>query len=228
MKKYLLIIMVLAFLPTPGKSQVQVRDSYDKSLPFDKRHQAGIRLGVWLNQGDEPSGRDSSVVSYKMDIGNTNFYFEGFGAYRLNPRLMFEFSLGFVNRGNVTLYDGRYSYVGNLVVYSILAHVKLYPLPRMLGKLYPYITAGGGLYYGRHDVQFTTDYDFFRVFNEKSGTDFNYVVGGGFDWPLSGTIGLDMNVKYMPISLSNTIVDISNFDALSISVGVKYLFESGK
>ena len=229
MKKTLLVFFVLLILPGLMAAQVQVSDDYDKTAPFDKRHQAGARLGVWFNQGDEPLDRTSvEGYSYKTDIGNSNFYFEGFGGYRLNSRMMFEFTLGFVNRGNVTVFDGIDSYVGNLVVYSMLAHVKFYPLPRLFGKFYPYVTAGGGLYYGRHDVQFTTDYDFFRVFDEKSGTDFNYALGGGLDWPLSSTIGLDFNVKFMPISLSNELVEITDFDALSVSVGVKYLFISGK
>jgi len=228
MKKTLLIFIALLILSGLTAAQVQVSDDYEESTPFDKRHQAGARLGVWLNQGDEPLGDDSSVVFYKTDIGNSNFYFEGFGAYRLNSRIMFEFTLGFVNRGNVTVFDGVDSYVGNLVVYSMLAHVKFYPLPRLFGRFYPYVTAGGGLYYGRHDVQFTTNDDFFRVFDEKSGTDFNYALGGGVDWPLSSAVGLDLNVKYMPITLSNELVEITKFDALSVSVGVKYLFITGK
>ncbi|MBN1211279.1 MAG: outer membrane beta-barrel protein [candidate division Zixibacteria bacterium] len=228
MKKTLIFFLVSSLLPALIFAQVQVSDDYEKIAPFEKRHQAGARLGVWLNQGDEPLGRDSSNVFYKTDIGNNNFYFEGFGAYRLNSRIMLEVTLGFVNRGNVTVFDGVDSYVGNLVVYSMLAHVKLYPLPRLFGRFYPYLTAGGGLYYGRHDVQFTTNYDFFRVFDEKSGTDFNYALGGGIDWPLSSVFGLDLNVKYMPITLSKELVEITDFDALSVSVGVKYLFNTGK
>jgi opacity protein-like surface antigen len=229
MKSITLILTLSLLLPVIAAAQVQVNDNLDRNAAFDEQHQAGVRLGVWLNQGDKPLNRDyNENVYYRTDIGNNNFYFEGVGAYRLNSRMMFEFTLGFVNRGNVTVYDGIYSYVGNLILYSMLAHVKLYPLPRLFGRFYPYVTAGGGLYYGRHDVQFTTNYDFFSVFNEKSGTDFNYALGGGVDWPLSSMIGLDLNVKYMPITLSNKLVEIDNFDAITVSVGVKYLFRSEK
>ena len=185
--------------------------------------------GLWRNLGDEPvADAIEDGQFWKTDIGDNNFFFEGYGGYRLNSLAMAELSFGFVNRGDVTNFDGVNSYVGNLIVYSVLLQLKVYPLPSLPVGFHPFVLAGGGLYYGRHDVQFTTEYYYYDYFNEKSGTDFNYVIGGGIDWPLADYIGIDFSVKYMPISLSRKLVTMSEYDALTFSVGVKYLFNAAK
>ncbi|MFZ5980014.1 MAG: outer membrane protein [Candidatus Zixiibacteriota bacterium] len=211
------------------EAQIQVSDSQEKSSTFNQRHQAGIRIGLWHNLGDD-AVVDSTFggLSWKTDIGNNNFYFEAFGAYRINSLAMAELSFGFVNRGSVTLYEDPYSYVGNLLVYSIMLQLKVYPVPTLPGRFHPFLMGGGGLFYGRHDVQFTTDYDFFYYFNEKSATDFNYVIGGGVDWQLTDYLGVDFSVKYMPIGFNKDLVTMTDYDALTFSAGVKYLFESSK
>ena len=212
-----------------AEAQVQVSDGVKKASTFNERHQAGVRIGLWSNLGDE-AVVDSTVgaLSWKTDIGNSNFYFEAFAGYRINSLAMAEVSFGFVNRGSVTLFENPYSYVGNLLVYSILLQLKIYPVPTLPGRLHPFLVGGGGLFYGRHDVQFTTDYDFFYYFNEKSATDFNYVIGGGVDWQLADYLGIDFSVKYMPIGFSKELVTMKDYDALTFAVGIKYLFESGK
>ena len=58
MKKSFLIIGVVLSLPVLVSAQVQVEDGYKKKMTFDSRHQAGVRLGIWHNQGDEPLARD--------------------------------------------------------------------------------------------------------------------------------------------------------------------------
>jgi hypothetical protein len=138
--------------------------------------------------------------------------------------LVGEFSLGSVNRGSVSLeatVSGA-SDIGNLIIYPILAQLKLYT-PKILGsRLYPWVMAGGGLHYGRRSVQFSNSQYYGPNWQEETETDFNYVVGGGFDWPIAGSVGLDFAVKYMPINMS--LVTIDKYDALAFTIGVKYLY----
>jgi opacity protein-like surface antigen len=188
----------------------------------------GLRLGFWSNQGDKPpEGGSSGDFSYRTHISNANFYFEGFAAYRLARPLMAELSIGIVNRGSVTLNEGNITDVGNLLVYPMLVHLKFYPLATLNARFQPYITAGGGLYYGRRNVQITTSY-YYSGFAEESSTKFGYSLGGGVDWPLSQIIGLDLNVRYMPIKYSDPLVTVSDFSAFTVAVGVKYLYAGKK
>ena len=232
MIRRIILPAIAGFLVLSGgfiQAQVQVSDSQKKSPTFNQRHQAGIRLGLWRNLGDDAVADNSEDGQlWKTDIGNNNFFFEIYGGYRINSLAMAELSFSFVNRGSVTNFDGYNSYVGNLIVYSVLLQLKAYPIPTLPGRFHPYLLAGGGLYYGRHDVQFTTEDYYYDYFNEKSGTDFSYVIGGGLDWPLADYLGVDLSVKYMPISLSKELVTMSEYSALSVSVGVKYLFNAGK
>jgi len=210
MIRRIILPVIAGFLVFAGsfiQAQVQVSDSQKKSPTFNQRHQAGIRLGFWRNLGDDAvADAIEEGQFWKTDIGNNNFFFEAYGGYRINHLAMAELSFGFVNRGSVTNFDGYNSYVGNLIVYSVLLQLKVYPIPTLPGRFHPFILAGGGLYYGRHDVQFTT----------------------GIDWPLADYLGVDFSVKYMPISLSKKLVTMSEYSALSVSVGVKYLFNAGK
>ncbi|MBU0983987.1 MAG: hypothetical protein KKA42_08965 [candidate division Zixibacteria bacterium] len=201
---------------------------------FHARHQVGARIGGWSNQGASPadSVQDAGSLAYYLtDFSEANFYLEGFAAYRISPYLMGEISLGIVSRGDVTLVPDpnldsrRY---GGLLVYPILAKVKLYPLGDYSGKFHPFVTAGGGLYYARHDVQIVSGYDAFYnyYFEEDSKTSFSYVLGGGFDWPVAPMVGLEFNVQYMPIDFSSNLVGIQDYGSLTFTVGVKYLFQS--
>lgn len=197
----------------------------DTDTAFERRHQAGVRIGVWANNGDLPPSRleDGSGNVLETDINSANIYLEGFGAYRLFSRGLLEFSVGFANRGDVNFLEGGREYFGNLILYPILVQFKYY-LPRPAGNFLPYLEAGGGIYYGRHSVQFTNDAYF--AFSEVSGTDVNYVVGGGFDWPVSHSIALGLDAKYMPISFGKGLVEITNYRAITVTVGIKYLFKS--
>jgi len=196
-------------------------------VPFDQRHQAGIRLGVWANQGDEPpayyesTNRDASI---RTDISSSNIYFEAVGAYRLFPHGMLEMSFGFVNRGDVTIIDEGRKYIGSLLLYPMLVSFKYYLPFSFKENMYTYFQVGGGVYYGRHSVQFTNDYYF--PSNEASGTDLNYMLGAGFDYTLSDNIGLEMNARYMPSDYSKRLILVRNYSALTVTVGAKYFFKS--
>ena len=196
---------------------------------FGTKHQAGIRLGLWSNQGDTPpAGGSSGDFSFRTSIADANFYFEAYGALRLFRQLMGELSFGIVNRGSVTLNELDLTDVGNLMVYPLLVRVKFYPLGGLDLKWQPYLSAGGGVFYGRRNVQFTTASYYYSGFEEESSTKLSYALGGGVDWPIAQTIALDLDVKYMPIKYSNNLVAVSDYSAFTVAVGVKYLLFSGK
>ena len=220
MVRCLILTYALLGLAIPGTAQA---DGYPL---FNEKHQAGIRLGVWANNGESPT--DSVGIS-ETNFKGACFYFEGYFAYRLAPTVMLELSFGIVNRGSVTFREAGATNVGNVLVHPILLQLKLYPLASLKAKLQPYLLAGGGLYYGRRSVQFTTSSDvYYYGLAEQSGTDFNYVLGGGIDWPIATTIGLEAGVKYMPIEFSKGLQTIRDYDAVAFTVGVKYLYSSKK
>jgi hypothetical protein len=195
--------------------------------PFERRHQLGVRLGVWSNRGDVPPAifEDSAnAVSIKTDIGSANVYFEGVGSYRLFSHGMLECSFGFVNRGDVTMVQQGREYIGSLVLYPVLVSFKYY-FPLAIGhKAYPYVQLGGGLLYGRHSVQFTNDA--FFASNSASGTDVNYMAGIGFDWTVANSVALEVNARYMPIEYSKGLILAKDHSAFTIMFGVKYLLKS--
>ena len=225
MVRYLILSCAVLGLAIPEMVQAEQADA-DKYLLFSEKHQAGIRLGVWANNGETPT---DSAGTFETSFKDANFYFEGYFAYRLFSQAMLEFSLGIVNRGSVTFREAGATNVGNVLVYPVLLQLKLYPLASLKAKLQPYLLAGGGLYYGRRSVQFTTSSDvYYYDLAEQSGTDFNYVLGGGIDWPIATTIGLEAGVKYMPIEFSKGLQTIHDYDAVAFTVGVKYLYSSKK
>ena len=213
----------------PPPSSVASRNAL-LTTHFIESHQAGVRLGGWSNLGGSPADSvDVAPLAYYLtDFTEANFYLEGYFGFRFNRMLVGELSVGIVNRGDLTLRDDllEESRIGTLLVYPILAKIKLYPLGMVANRFHPYIMAGGGLYYGRHDVQIvSSSSSFYTAFDEDSETTFDYVLGGGFDWPLASVIGLDLNVQYMPIEFSNALVDVRDYSSFTITVGVKYLFK---
>jgi outer membrane protein W len=200
----------------------------DKYGLFNRSHQVGIRLGVWANQGGSPPSKET-VYNFETNFHNANFYFEGYYAYRLYPQVMLEFSVGIVNRGSVTFIEGNGTNVGNVLVHPILLQLKFYPLSSLTLKVQPYLVGGGGLYYGHRSVQFTTSSEvYYFGLDEQTGTNFNYTFGGGVDWPIAKTIGLEANVRYMSINFSKGLQTVQDYDALVFTVGVKYLYLSKK
>jgi outer membrane protein W len=223
--RHLILFSTLVGLVNWGTAQAEQADA-DKCLLFSEKHQAGIRLGVWANNGESPT---DSMGVFETNFKDASFFFEGYFAYRLAPIVMLELSFGIVNRGSVTFREAGATNVGNVLVHPILLQLKLYPLASLATKFQPYLLAGGGLYYGHRSVQFTTSSDvYYYGLAEQSGTDFNYVLGGGVDWPLSATIGLEVGAKYMPIEFSKRLQTVRDYDAVAFTVGVKYLYSSKK
>ncbi len=224
MDKRLVLLWVFTGLVSWNTVHAQERTQDNQKL-FNSMHQAGFRLGVWGNQGGSPPEVDPL---FETNFNDANFYFEGYFAYRLFPLAMLELSLGIVNRGSVTFIEGNTTNVGNVLVYPILLQLKFYPLSSMRPKFQPYLLAGGGLYYGRRSVQFTKLSTAYIGLKEQSGSNFSYVIGGGIDWPIGTSFGLEANVKYMPIKFSKGLQTVQDYDALAFTIGVKYLYLSKK
>lgn len=199
--------------------------------PFNKQHQAGIRLGGWSNSGDLPPVSNSSGnVSYTTDFKGGAFYFEGFVGLRFSAHVIGELSFGIFNRGDVNLRDDAtdYQFFGNLLIYPLLARAKFYPLATTASKLQPYFSAGGGFYYGHHDIQYYQSDVYFSGFNTQSATSFEYTLGGGFDLPVAEKIALELSTAWMPLKFGKDLITIRKYDGMAITIGVKYLFTSIK
>ncbi len=222
--RFLFFLIIFALLNSSVFSIEKVKSN------FNTKNQIGIRLGVWSNSGDIPPSEiltEASTIQTK--INDANFYFEGYYGHRFSSLLVGEIALGIVNRGTVTINDNLTSQndIGNLMVYPILAQLKFYPISNFNTTVKPYLVAGGGMYYARQSVQFSTSYyEPFR--NEKSEVDFNYVVGGGFDYAFSENIGFEINAKYFPITFSKPLLEVNNYSAMTITIGIKYIFEKHK
>ncbi len=198
---------------------------------FLRQNQAGLRLGAWSSQGDSPP--DSGIVtidesteygSFTTNIKNSSFYLELFYAYRISDRLMLEIAGGTSNRGSVSITNGSSSDIGNLTLYPITIQARLYPFTAPLLGIYPYVSGGGGLYFGRRTVQFTDSGSSYSNWAEESGTDLNYAIGGGLDWPLASNFGLDLAVKYMPVNFSKLLLTVEDYQAFTITIGLKYIY----
>jgi outer membrane protein W len=186
---------------------------------------------VWHNLGETPAATGpldtggGGSGTYKTNVGDNSFVIEGHYGIDLFSGLMVEFSLGAVNRGSVTLQEGTDTDVGNLLIYPILVQLKFYPARSLKWRLQPFVLGGGGLHFGRRSVQFTNAGGYYYSnWEEDSGTNFNYVAGAGLDYSLGSSVGLDFVVKYMPIHFSKSLVTIEDYDAISFTLGVKYLY----
>lgn len=193
-------------------------------------NQAGVRLGGWANLGDTPakSVTGTGGASYDLDFKGGCFYTEAYVGIRITPMLVSELTLGIFNRGEVNLTDGADQYFGNLVVYPFSVRAKIYPFGNTRWQLQPYLTGGLAFYYARHNIQFYRTNALFVVFNETSATDFDLNAGGGCNLPIAQKLALDFNVSYMPLTFSKDLMTIRNYDGLSITVGIVYLFSSKK
>ncbi len=222
---YSIVLTIILLTVIVINSNLNAEEHESESL-FSNQNQGGIRLGVWSNRGGTPPelSPDSSIES---KINDENIYFEAFYGYRFTPVFLIEGALGLVNRGSVSFVENGEENVGNLSIYTMLIKAKLYPLGSSNVRIQPYLLGGGGYYYGRRSVQFTTNYNIEYVkYGEQTADDFSYCFGGGIDYPLSSVIGLDFEVKYLSIGFSKSLLGIQNYDALAFSIGVKYLYQS--
>jgi outer membrane protein W len=200
----------------------------EEDLPFPIQHQAGIRIGGWANSGDTPlESFEDDGFSVITDINDGSLYLEGYFGYRLTPAVVGEFSVGFASRGDVISEDGFIQDVGSLNIYPILLQLKIYTPTSIADKVHFYFSGGGGIYYARNSVTISNEI-YYTQYREKSVTDFSYVVGAGIDWVLTSQLGLGLNVKYMPVKFNKEMLGIRDYSALTITVGVSYLYASKK
>ena len=228
----LTISVILAVVLAISLSARAQGDKTAVQMTYYNSHQTGVRLGGWANLGDSPAdsvGGATSTAFYVTDFNGGSFYIEGFVAYRLSSALLVEISGGVASRGEVTLVeeDGS-SYYGSMHIHPIMLKFRLYPMESLARRFHPYLMAGGGVYYGRHDIQIELGGDVWRAFDEDSQTKLGYVLGGGFDWSAASKIALGLNMQYMPIKFSDKLIGIDDYSALTITLGVNYLFTSGK
>ena len=225
----LLLVFVLALALAFTSSDIAAQYGKQTAPPFNKQHQAGMRIGICSNSGYTPGENlplDISILGDKFS--DANFYIEGFLAFRLFKQMAAEISVGAVSRGEAVLQEGNTNYIGNVMAYPMLAKAKYYPLSSKSAKYYPYLLLGVGVYHVRHDIQFATGAagSILPFLEEKSSTSLDFVVGGGIDKPLASVIGLDLNIQYMPIKQSKEVIGVDNWSSLTVTVGVKYLFDS--
>ncbi len=198
---------------------------------FRTSHLTGLRVGGWVHQGPEvPERVETSNTILETNVNKTAAFIDGYFAYRFAPALAAEFSLGAVSRGTVQFQDEfGASDVGNLVVYPFTLAARIYPLIGSDSRLQPFLLGGGGIFWGRRTVQFSTD-----VFNviyqreDDSQTDFNYMIGGGVDYLAFDNFSLDLTARYMPIEFSDNLVTVQDYSALAITFGVKYHYRPAK
>jgi opacity protein-like surface antigen len=223
----LIIVLALVFVVTPDSRGEQRNDSL--SHWFNRQHQGGIRVGVWGNRGGTPGQNlPSGISTAGEEFSDANFYFEGLLGLRISTLLVGELSVGIVNRGEAILHDGTTNYIGNLLIYPVLAKLKFYPLSGMAPKFHPYVLLGGGIYHARHDIQFAVggSASILPFLEEKSRTSLDFVAGGGVDWPVASVISLDFNIQYMPIKQSSALIGVDDWSSLTFTFGVKYLYKS--
>lgn len=226
-------LLILAAFLCPGIQAQYEPENRIKTVSdaFVRSHQLGVRIGGWINRGDDPP--DSLEIAedsyYQTDFGSANIYLEGYFGYRFNPNLMMEISLGVLSRGDVVRVepDGGQS-IGTMMIYPILAKLRFYPLGGKVAKFHPYLFGGGGFYYGRHDIQFTSGYyAYFRdLYGTDSETKFSYTFGAGLEWPVATMVGLEFQVQYMDARFSDKIIGISDYSAVTVTVGVKHIFRN--
>lgn len=232
------IFLLFPLLVLVVASAVDLRaDDTGSGVPeFSRRHQAGARVGAWINQGDTPPSQlNDSYLEFRSEIANANIYGEIFANFRLLPYLTFEFSLGAVNRGTISIRDtvtGDES-TGNLLINPALASIHLYPLGTTSSRIQPWFGGGGGIYMARRSVQFI-NYGggqfgrYYGDFTDETQTKFSYIVAGGFDWVLGNTIALEASGRWQPLTLGSGLALTESYDALVVTAGIKYLFLTNK
>jgi opacity protein-like surface antigen len=222
-----LALMVVVLLTA---ASISARDSTTRSAPATKMdwhkesHQAGGRLGIWSHIGKDAPTSDQTG-NFRADLASQSFYLEGTLGYRLHPLLLGEFSLGTVDRGDVTLQDSPNQRIGSLIITSFLLSARIYPIPGGIGSLVPWTSVGGGLYYGRRNVKFTTlgsPYD--DNLNEESRTALGYSFSAGIDWVLASSIALEAQVRWLPVEFSKDLALSDDYRALAFTLGIKYLY----
>jgi len=180
----------------------------------------GLRLGLWADESNEKPN-DTTIDA---DFPSTSFFTEFFYDFRLMRMVMVELSMGIASRGDAVIRKADDKYIGSINLYPLLAQLKISPLSGRSRTVCPYILGGGGVVWGRQNIDYITSADPYynpgRVNNTE--TAFIGVVGGGVDFALSEQIGLNFSAKYLPISFRGSLAGVKEYTGISFAVGVAY------
>ncbi|SYZ73952.1 hypothetical protein TRIP_C60222 [Candidatus Zixiibacteriota bacterium] len=215
MVKKIIILVTLVFI---GGILEPARTSAVEIVPTDlgHKHFAGVRIGAWTSTGG------SSALNDSLQYSKSSIYAEFFYAHRFVPALAGELSIGIFSRGDFHYLVQQDVLLGTVNLYPIMLSAKIYPLAGLSGsKIYPYIQAGGCLFFGRRTA---TDYYYGYDFVDQSDTKITYVVGGGIDFQVADQIGLTSNVKYIPVKFGSPLAGIKDYSGWQVSFGVGYIF----
>lgn len=217
---------VLIWLAVLSVAAVSPASALEKEAVHDRRLDAdysmvGIRLGAWSDQGGGVVINDNDISA---DLPGTSFFSELFYDHRFTPAIMGEFSLGVGSRGEATIRRFDDEYIGNINLYPLLVQLKFTPLSGKMLSFHPYLTAGGGVVFGRYSPQIIRSLDpyYDQYFVEKTEADFLATVGGGIDLALAEQFGLNVSVKYYPIKFTDGLAGVKDYTGLSIAVGFAY------
>jgi len=198
----------------------------DKEVVHERRLDAdysmvGVRLGIWSDQGGNIIINDNDIDA---DFPSTSFFSELFYAHRFTPAVMGELSLGVGSRGEATIRWFDDEYIGNINLYPLLVQLKVTPLSGKTLSFHPYVTVGGGVVFGRYTPQVIRSLDpyYDQYFIEKTETDFLATVGGGVDLAVAEQFGLNLSVKYYPITFTDGLAGVKDYSGLSVGIGFSY------
>ncbi|MCK5124918.1 MAG: outer membrane beta-barrel protein [candidate division Zixibacteria bacterium] len=217
---------IICFLASTVFS-IDVVDVHDKRMDANYS-MVGVRLGVWADQGGDLTIADDNI---NADFPDVSFFSEVFYAHRFTSMIMGELSLGVGSRGEATIVRDNDQYIGTINIYPLLLQAKLTPLSGKSRSFHPYITAGGGVVFGRYSPQIIRSADpyYDRYFVEKTETDFLLTIGGGLDLAVNEQFGLNFSVKYYPIKFTNGLTGVKDYSGVSFAIGFSYhIFDKDK
>lgn len=217
---WLMAIFLVLVLALPVSA-----DAVDiKPAGYAGKNFGGARLGVWNNLGDEEPVSDLDLAA---EFSKASFYGEFFYAHRIAPALAVEFALGMYSRGDIEFINEGNTYLGAVNLYPFIVTAKFFPLASVKGlKFFPYIQAGGGVYYGKRD-EIDVYYSFYddEIWKQESETKISYTFGGGIDFAIADQIGITMNARYTPIKFGSALAGYKDYSNWDITIGAGYLFK---
>lgn len=226
MAKHRVLTVGLFIICLLGLSSIRAEERLSAAEGATDYHMVGLRLGGWADQGGDIVNEDINA-----DLTDVGFYTEIFYDHRLLPTLFMEFSLSVASRGDAVIEREGNRYIGTINVYTVLVQAKYAPFAGKLGKWSPFILAGGGVAFGKQNVDFVSgDYiDYNDYYDAQSSqVDLIGVLGGGVDIALSRHIGLNLISKYHPVKFGEELAGVRDFSGLSVSVGLTYfLYKKG-
>jgi outer membrane protein W len=212
-----LYMMIVFILPSGGNADTIKPGYLQKNF-------VGARLGAWSNLGDKDPVSDEN---YAAEFSGTSIYGEFFYAHRIAPALAFEFALGMYSRGDIEYINQGNTYLGAVSLYPIIVTAKFFPLASVKSlNFYPYIQAGGGVYYGKRD-EIDIYYTFYDddIWRQETETKISYTFGGGIDFAIASQIGITINARYTPIEFGSALAGYEDYSNWDITIGAGYLFK---